>query len=67
MRDHLSNKKNLMLKGQLFVVRCYAHILNAAAQDVIASIHGVVYNISESIKFIKVSFAGEEKFVEIAG
>ncbi|XP_039851736.1 zinc finger BED domain-containing protein RICESLEEPER 2-like [Panicum virgatum] len=48
LRDYLSNKNNLMLKGQLFVVRCYAHILNAAAQDVMASIHGVIYNIRES-------------------
>jgi hypothetical protein len=66
LRDHLSNKNNLMLKGQLFVVRCYAHILNAVAQDVIASIHGVVYSIRESIKFIKASSAREEKFAEIA-
>ncbi|KAK3149447.1 hypothetical protein QOZ80_3AG0217490 [Eleusine coracana subsp. coracana] len=66
LRDHLSNKNNLMLKGQLFVVRCYAHILNAVAQDVIASIHGVVYNIRESIKFIKASPSREEKFAEIA-
>jgi len=66
LRDYLSNKNNLMLKGQLFVVRCYAHILNAIAQDVIASIHGVIYNIRESIKFIKASSAREEKFAEIA-
>ncbi|KAK3149446.1 hypothetical protein QOZ80_3AG0217480 [Eleusine coracana subsp. coracana] len=66
LRDHLSNKNNLMLKGQMFVVRCYAHILNAVAQDVIASIHGVVYNIRESIKFIKASPNREEKFAEIA-
>ncbi|CAL4964542.1 unnamed protein product [Urochloa decumbens] len=66
LRDHLSNKNNLMLKGQLFVVRCYAHILNAAALDVIASIHGVIYSIRESIKFIKASSAREEKFAEIA-
>ncbi|RLN22033.1 zinc finger BED domain-containing protein RICESLEEPER 2-like [Panicum miliaceum] len=66
LRDYLSNKNNLMLKGQLFVVRCYTHILNAAAQDVIASIHGVIYNIRESIKFIKASSAREEKFAEIA-
>jgi len=66
LRDYLSNKNNLMLKGQLFVVRCYAHILNAAAQDVMASIHGVIYNIRESIKFIKASSAREEKFAEIA-
>jgi hypothetical protein len=66
LRDHLSNKNNLMLKGQLFVVRCYAHILNAVAQDVIASIHGVIYSIRESIKFIKASSAREERFAEIA-
>ncbi|KAL6636962.1 hypothetical protein ACP70R_024534 [Stipagrostis hirtigluma subsp. patula] len=66
LRDYLSNKNNLMLKGQLFVVRCYAHILNAVAQDVIASIHGVIYNIRESIKFIKASPSREEKFAEIA-
>jgi len=66
LRDHLSNKNNLMLKGQLFVVRCYAHILNVVAQDVIASIHGVIYNIRESIKFIKASPSREEKFAEIA-
>lgn len=66
LRDHLSNKHTLMLKGQLFVVRCYAHILNVVAQDVIASIHGIIYNIRESIKFVKASISREEKFAEIS-
>ncbi|KAH7689719.1 Tam3-transposase (Ac family) protein [Dioscorea alata] len=66
LRDHLTNKNTLMLKGQLFVVRCYAHILNVIAQDVMASIHGIIYNIRESVKFIKASPAREEKFAEIA-
>ncbi|URE38006.1 hypothetical protein MUK42_36180 [Musa troglodytarum] len=66
LRDHLSNKNMLMLKGQLFVVRCYANILNVIAEDVIASIHGIIYNIRESIKFVKASPAREEKFAEIA-
>ncbi|ONK60155.1 uncharacterized protein A4U43_C08F14970 [Asparagus officinalis] len=66
LRDHLSNKNMLMLKGQLFVVRCYANILNVVAQDVIASIHGIIYNIRESVKFVKASPGREEKFAEIA-
>ncbi|CAL9131797.1 unnamed protein product [Musa textilis] len=66
LRDHLSNKNMLMLKGQLFVVRCYANILNVIAEDVVASIHGIIYNIRESIKFVKASPAREEKFAEIA-
>ncbi|KAE8802488.1 zinc finger BED domain-containing protein RICESLEEPER 2 [Hordeum vulgare] len=66
LRDHLSNKNGVMLKGQLFVVRCYAHILNAVAQDVIASAHGVIFSIRESIKFIKASDTYDQKFTEIA-
>lgn len=66
LRDHLSNKNMLMLKGQLFVVRCYANILNVVAQDVIASVHGIIYNIRESVKFVKASPGREEKFAEIA-
>lgn len=66
LRDHLSNKNMLMLKGQLFVVRCYANILNVVAQDLIASIHGIIYNIRESVKFVKASPTREEKFAEIA-
>lgn len=65
LRDHLSNKNTLMLKGQLFVVRCYAHILNVVALDVLASIHGIIYNIRESIKYVKASPAREERFDEI--
>ncbi|KAG0448399.1 hypothetical protein HPP92_027851 [Vanilla planifolia] len=65
LRDHLSNKNTLVLKGQLFVVRCYVNILNVVAQDVIASIHGIIYNIRESVKFVKASPTREEKFTEI--
>ncbi|KAM0938025.1 putative transcription factor/ chromatin remodeling BED-type(Zn) family [Dioscorea sansibarensis] len=66
LREHLTNKDRLMLKGQVFIVGCYAHILNVVAQDVIASIHGIIYNIRESVKFVKASLAHEEKFAEIA-
>ncbi|KAG6524116.1 hypothetical protein ZIOFF_014007 [Zingiber officinale] len=55
LRDHLSNKNALMLKGQFFVVRCYANILNVVAKDLITSIQEIAYNIRESVKLIKVS------------
>jgi hypothetical protein len=42
------------------------HLSTANLRDVIASIHCVVYNIRESIKFIKASATSEEKFAEIA-
>ena len=53
LRNDLSKKNIPMLRGQFLVVRCYAHILNAAASDVTASVQSVIYKIHESIKFIK--------------
>jgi len=66
LRDHLSNKNALILKGKLFVVRCFAHVLNMVAQDVIASIHGIIYNIRESVKYVKATIEREAKFVDIS-
>ncbi|KAG6495743.1 zinc finger BED domain-containing protein RICESLEEPER 2-like isoform X1 [Zingiber officinale] len=66
LRDHLSKKHKVVLRGQLFVVRCYANILNLAAEVLTASIHGIIYNIRESVKFVKASPVRDEKFSEIA-
>jgi hypothetical protein len=60
--DNILNKYTLMFKG----VRCYTHILNVVAQDLIASFHGIVYNIRESIKFLKASSIHKKKFYEIS-
>ncbi|KAF0887907.1 hypothetical protein E2562_005622 [Oryza meyeriana var. granulata] len=66
LRNHISSDNILNRKGQLFVVRCYANIVNAVAHDVLASVHNVIYLVRESIKFIKADSAHEEKFAEIA-
>ncbi|XP_066357203.1 zinc finger BED domain-containing protein RICESLEEPER 2-like [Miscanthus floridulus] len=65
LREELSRKNIPMLGGQFFVVRCYAHILNAAASDVTASVQSVIYKIRESIKFIKSCVSHEEMFAHI--
>ncbi|KAG6480272.1 hypothetical protein ZIOFF_063752 [Zingiber officinale] len=66
LKDHLSKKHTVVLRGQLFIARCYASILNLAADVVTASIHGIIYNIRESVKFVKASRARDEQFSEIA-
>ncbi|KAK1275463.1 hypothetical protein QJS04_geneDACA016051 [Acorus gramineus] len=66
LRDHLSCNSSLMLGGHLFFVRCYAHILSTVAQEALEAIHDVIYNVRESIKYIKSSPSREEKFCEIA-
>ncbi|CAD6268154.1 unnamed protein product [Miscanthus lutarioriparius] len=65
LREELSRKNIPMLRGQFLVVRCYAHILNAAASDVTASVQSVIYKIRESIKFIKSCVSHEEMFAHI--
>jgi len=65
LRNDLSKKNIPMLRGQFLVVRCYAHILNAAASDVTASVQSVTYKIRESIKFIKSCTSHEQQFTDI--
>jgi hypothetical protein len=65
LRDDLSKKNIPMLRGQFLVLRCYAHILNAAASDVTASLQSVIYKIRESIKFIKSCTSHELQFTNI--
>jgi hypothetical protein len=65
LRDDLSKKNIPMLRGQFLVVRCYAHILNAAASDVTASVQSVTYKIRESIKFTKSCTSHEQQFTNI--
>lgn len=60
----LRNKK-LVLDGKLFHVRCCAHILNLLVQDGIGAIDDVIYNIRESVKFLKNSEARFMKLREI--
>ncbi|KAK1292688.1 hypothetical protein QJS10_CPB17g02575 [Acorus calamus] len=66
LRDHLSCNSSLMLDGRIFFVRCYAHILNTVARDALEAIHDIIYNVRESVKYVKASPAREERFSEIA-
>ena len=53
-----SLRSKLLVKDQIFIVRCYAHVLNTIAHDLLASIHGMVYSIREMIKNAKSEIAG---------
>ena len=55
----------LHCNGDLFHIRCAAHVLNLIVKNYLEVINGVINDIRESVKYIKSSPSTKEKFEEI--
>ena len=55
----------LHCNGDLFHIRCAAHVLNFIIKNCLEVIDGVINDIRESVKYIKCSTATKEKFEEV--
>jgi hypothetical protein len=64
LRTQLNIKKALVCQGDLFHLRCCAHILNLIVQDGLKEIDGVVQKIRECIKYVKGSQGRKVKFFD---
>ena len=62
LKSWLLDKSLLPLCGDLFHVRCSAHILNLVVQDGLANIHGLLTKIRETTKYLKRSTYAMQKF-----
>ena len=55
----------LHCNGDLFHVRCAAHVLNVIVKNYLEVIDGVINDIRESVKYIKGSTSTKKKFEEV--
>lgn len=66
LQDSLSSHRSFCLKGQLFHVRCCAHILNLLVQVGLSEVQHIIENVRESVKYISASAQRLNSFSEIA-
>jgi hypothetical protein len=65
LQGHLVKMHMLHSSGDIFHVRCAAHVINLIVKDGLQQIDGVIENIRDSVKYIKGSPSRNEKFEEI--
>jgi hypothetical protein len=65
LKGHLVKLNMLHSSGDVFHVRCAAHVINLIAKDGLQESDGAIHSIRESVRYIKGSPSRWEKFEEI--
>lgn len=62
LKSWLCDKSSISLQGELFHVRCRAHILNVIVQDGLKVIKDFIYKVRETVEYLKRSPYATQKF-----
>ncbi|KAH1210923.1 Zinc finger BED domain-containing protein RICESLEEPER 2 [Glycine max] len=65
LKENLSLGTKLVLNGDLFHVKCCAHILNLLVQDRLGKIQDIIQNVPESVKYINHNDARLKAFSDV--
>lgn len=65
LRGLLSIKNPHVLKGQLIINSCYAHMLRSLALDALGLMRETVESVRHSVKYVKTSDINEERFTKL--
>ncbi|XP_058785011.1 zinc finger BED domain-containing protein RICESLEEPER 2-like [Vicia villosa] len=64
LKEHLELINSLLFKGNLFHIRCCAHILNLIVQDGLKVVSDALYKIRQSVAYVKVTESRRLQFHE---
>jgi hypothetical protein len=65
LKSNLLKVDMLHCDGDLFHIRCAAHVINLIVKDGLQAIDGVINNIRESVKYVRASQSRKERFEDI--